>query len=337
MKLYDNTKVLNVTDRLRIIGILLVVSCHCCHLLSSKNYSLYSRYLSGFMNSIGTLGVVLFFIISGYFFAGTVYSFLSFWKRKVKTLLIPWILTAILVYLWGTIRKGGFSVVVMGYEIIGFSSYTWYLSVLCFCYLIMWPIRDSIWAIGIIGVFSFSFACLYNAGLLGISFPQLGNVLPLNWLCYFCFGMIINRVGIPVLPRWIGVALFSIVVSITIWLTYKGLTVSYGKSFFPIYALVGSVSIVLSVLPITCTRNDIVHRFADSTFSIYLLHMPVAGVIAKLFNMLFYSPIILRVFLCVLISFCFIEMIHWVATRVGLGHIIETCIGYRKRRIDVKT
>ena len=85
---------------------------------------------------LGTWGVLGFFVVSGFLFAGNTKSFKDFWKTKAISVIIPWVFCYTLLYLYVTIRKGGFSIIGLLEFIIGYQSSSYYLTILMLFYFI---------------------------------------------------------------------------------------------------------------------------------------------------------------------------------------------------------
>ena len=187
---YLNINIENVSV-LRMTAMFMVIMCHTCHLVSGRDYSAYSEIMSGLFSSIGSLGVPVFYYISGFFFQKGKKTLKEFWKGKIYSIIIPWVVTSILVYLWGVIRKGGFSPWIMIKEIIGLGSYTWYLSVLLMLYLLCWIIKSK--RIGIILAFCMSLlvTCIetlfIQIGMIHVNALTYFSIF--RWLPFFCMGM----------------------------------------------------------------------------------------------------------------------------------------------------
>lgn len=323
-------------DYIRVVAIFQVICCHCCHILDITSYCSYSVLLSRVSQSIGCLGVILFFILAGFNFDNKKDSFGVFWKKKCKSILVPWLVTSFLVYLYELVRKGGFSIEKMLNEILGTTSYTWFLTVLCLMYLLYWKITNImvLW-----GLTCLSFVCILihnlSNGMSGMSY--FGNVIPIKWIPYFGLGMLLKYYFDSVLGWCHRLRVFFwmiLMVCLGIVLVYaiEEHQVTYFTSWFPIYALLGAVSIWGILLQ---KKEGKYYQYckiiANLSFSIYLLHMPIAGVCAFVMNGFFYSPIVLRPVLVLSVTIVGIYLLRMIAKHINVLQQVDLCIGYRER------
>ena len=122
----------------KFLCILSVISAHSQISLGYNDtlFALFEKVLSSF----GCLGVAGFFILSGYFFSHNKRKFKEFWKRKVKQLLVPWIV-------WGGINNI-LSVIVSNKNISPYNIlFGWvgayYIVNLLIFYLIFWKLKNK--------------------------------------------------------------------------------------------------------------------------------------------------------------------------------------------------
>lgn len=81
-----STKENELIYKLKGIAIISVVCAHCGNRTS---YTAIDLFLNNARNNIATIGVPLFFIISGYLMRNDK-PYLQFWKRKWSTTIVPW-------------------------------------------------------------------------------------------------------------------------------------------------------------------------------------------------------------------------------------------------------
>lgn len=60
-------------------------------------------------NTLGQIGVAVFFTVSGYFYKRKKGDTASFWKKKAKGIIIPWLLFAVLTYAFSCVLNRSFS------------------------------------------------------------------------------------------------------------------------------------------------------------------------------------------------------------------------------------
>ncbi|MBO5341832.1 MAG: acyltransferase [Lachnospiraceae bacterium] len=146
------------------------------------------------MDMVGTMGVPVFFILSGYLFHPEKYTFHAFWKSKVRNIIMPWVFCDTLVWLYVVLRKGGISLWEWVKFLLGVNHSTYYLTVLCFLYLLFWLIKNK--KVIVVGAATVSFVWLgmICSGMLDISYT-INYLNPLNWMVYFSVGILLQNVS----------------------------------------------------------------------------------------------------------------------------------------------
>ena len=88
---------------LKAFAILSVICAHTANVSKSDSFS--NMIAGNILQSFGSIGVVIFFIISGFLFAGSNYSVIEFFKRRLITILLPWMVTGTFIYFYVAFRK----------------------------------------------------------------------------------------------------------------------------------------------------------------------------------------------------------------------------------------
>lgn len=174
-----------------------IISVVCAHIsIVPDAFTKESIFVCTLLNEVGAIGVGVFFCVSGYLFAlGKKDTFSYFFIKKLKTIGIPWLISASLVYLYVAIRKGG-SLQGWLLSVIGYMSSFWYLTVLFMLYLIYFFVRkvkhDILLAI-MLGIFSIISVLLRAVGI--IEQDSLGVYLNVfNWSIFFSLGYLLSKV-----------------------------------------------------------------------------------------------------------------------------------------------
>lgn len=94
----------NYIYALKVFAIVSIVAAHCPNV--SPNTNKLNMLFSWILSQIGSIGVGVFFIISGYLFYKNKYPIHVFFWRKSKTIFLPWIVIGTAMYLYITLRKG---------------------------------------------------------------------------------------------------------------------------------------------------------------------------------------------------------------------------------------
>lgn len=272
----------NEKDFFLILRAFAIFSVVCAHVTDSKN-----TVINHIISSIGAYGVVIFFILSGYVFFYEKRSFCQFLERKVFTIFIPWMFCGTLDWLYTVLRKGGISFSNWISATFVYSHY-YYLTVLVSCYFLMWPVRKSRTAcLGFVFLSAVSIF-LTGKGILSI-YPYV-NVL--NWIGYFSLGTLIAQGNAmekihwtagKVLPGSLIIAVFAV-----LWIIWDGVAVSYwyhGTCIVILYIVIVVFGLAQKMEKSQFKRiNDVLKLIGRFSYTIYLIHMPFAGVLKYLFD-----------------------------------------------------
>ena len=179
---------------LRALSVLSIVSSHTFDV--QVNASHISHVLAQFLCNVGSIGVSVFFVLSGYVFPFSVEKskgFFSFFRRKINTLFIPWFFCATIYYCYIAFRKGGsFS----GWIIcsLGYSSAFWFMSVLIMLFAMFFYLYRYQFFLLLAGFLSVvSFVLIATKTIQHNAFTILLN--PFNWMIFFAFGVFLNKKG----------------------------------------------------------------------------------------------------------------------------------------------
>ena len=273
------------------LAIFSVICAHVASVLETANA--WNCMASNFLSYMGTMGVPTFFLLSGYLFERRRKSFGDFWRGKVKSIFIPWLFCETLLWLYVVVRKGGITLKAWGLFIIGYKHTTYYLTVLIVMYLLFWRIKRDWELVGLISVSLLSMICTgWNLGITFIN-EWFGTYYlnPLNWMCFFAVGILISRNDYliyfanksrKVVPL---LALISILYFFIVMITGKGF------AYFSQYALVAhivNISLIFglaeNILKISGQVKEFAIYVGKISFSIYLLHQFIAGILVRVGN-----------------------------------------------------
>lgn len=273
-------------ERLNIIkgfAILSVISAHCNSVTKTSAYI--TLVQSKILSSFGTVGVVLFFVVSGFLFHPEKYTPIKFWKNKAKFLVIPWFISAVAVYLYVYLRKSGIGIFSFVRFFIGSGSYCYYLTVLLCCYLLFYfkIMRSRIVLILCELCTLISILFFYSKGIS--SYLDLTN-----WIGFFAFGIHINEFSndfkniVALINKIWFVILISITyVALVILQIFSGNHISYwGYRNVPV-VIMGSLCLFLVsglVVKFEIFAKKVGFMGKNSLF-VYLWHMPFAGISTK--------------------------------------------------------
>lgn len=329
---FDERKILYIVKAFAVISI---VSAHCG--LVSAEFSELNKIMSRIIRSIGSIGVPIFYIVSGYLFAKNKKTFAIFFKSKISTLLIPWLICGSAVYLYVALRKEG--VLLLNWVLwILDGGYLYYLTVLVIFYLIYFYMAKN-------RLFVYFTMLLSTASILAtalnlydliIPFEINSHMNPLNWMLYFATGLLINRYDIlPRLAMMVGSRKYLLLLSVLllgsiIAIACSGTILSYWKVFFIPVEAVAFLVVLGWAYVLSQKESDFFVYIGLESFSIYLLHFPAAGLVANLlnrFDLWWSTP--LRPFIAIVITVVIIRLYKYVARKLKIEKIAGILIGTR--------
>lgn len=256
------------------LAVIAIVACHCCHI--NEGASVLNQLSNSFMVFWMGLGVPVFYFFAGYFMNNDV-NWKMFWHKKLVSIVLPWIFTGTLVWLYVVLRKGGISF--QGW--LGFvflkQSYLYFLTDLFVFYIVSRLIRNEntyyiVFAILMI-------LCIWNSIDNLKVLESIHKYINLNNYAYFLFGKCVGyrkwnwsnyKIGLATICGWVVAQLLSV------------LDLIHSTPVITCFGIMGMIYIA------ACMKETIVGSIIENwgrcSFSIYLLHMPVAGMVANVCN-----------------------------------------------------
>lgn len=269
-------------EEIYIIKAFAVISIVTAHIKLVSNNNLINNIISMVYSSIGVIGVPMFFIISGLLFYNNNKSLKHFFKSKIKTIIIPWLVTGTLVYIYIVVRKGGASIIGYLDFILGNGSYLYFLTVLMILYIVFYYFKSEkfIYAIMIISIIS---NILTIHKLININ----GYMNFMNWCVYFEFGLLLAQKDRFIKAKILceeNRLFIRLILSLLILLN-----VIWGKEtiywdYIGIFIIMFGIMTILGVRIVNEKISNLFIKLGEYSFSIYLLHMPVAGIIVNITN-----------------------------------------------------
>ncbi len=304
-----------------------IFSVICAHITPiTENASLISIIISKFYDYFGCLGVGIFFILSGYFFYNNKHSFKEFWKLKLRNISIPWMFIGTIVYVSVFYFNGNLSLINYFLFLLGYGSYLYYLTVLFLLYLLFFHKNAKIEVVGVLlSLISNILTIVFYEKLASFSYINI-----FNWIIYFMIGMYINQYKLlPRIKEKIKLPYISIIVIILLHLVFD-IKLSY-FSYFGFITVLLSFLILVSKLYDKKLDNKMVQFIGKNSFSIYLMHMPIAGVVTRicnLFNNGFF--LFIRPFITLGITVMIIIIYQKIIKKLKLPSIFYILLGLRK-------
>lgn len=272
------------------------------------------------------VGVPAFLIVSGILYTRTPGDSRSFWKKKVKSIIIPWLFCGTVVYVYRALHVGG-SFRELLFWLLGLSSWLYYVTIYLVILALFKPIHKCVpllW--GCVAITAVQLILKTNGG--GVPSPLGDDYLnPLHWIGFFALGILLRRRGLQ-LKKWF-LALCAVVFLAAMLATFHRKLMYY----FHIYNTIFTVSSFFVLFAIgrwiAGTRlQRHIREIGMYTYCIYLLHMPIAlPVLRRIPSATFkaiFGPVIATVLMVVLIKIGI-----WIANKLPFGDKLKMLVGLR--------
>lgn len=286
-RLTDNEK--NFIYILKGLAIFCVVCAHSTPV--SENADSMSIAAAEVLNYLGTMGVPIFFLVSGFLFDQNKRDFKDFWKRKLTSIVLPWLFCETLLWLYVVLRKRGITLKAWILFIVGYEHTTYYLTVLIILYVLFWFLKRRWQLYLLVAISVLSMVCVGWETGINIVNTWTGTYYlnPLNWSAFFAIGMLLNRGSallegyirlIRYLPLWLVISIiyFSACVVMEQDIFYF--------SRWAVFAHVVNIFLVGSLARLIASHRSekLFILLGKYSFSIYLLHQFVAGIVVSFSN-----------------------------------------------------
>lgn len=277
-------KTITISEIVATARIYAIVSVLCAHL------SYANSVVGDLFVKLGTIGVVVFLISSGYYFVPQKFDgFKALLKKKTKSICVPWIILGSLVWVYNVLLSPKFRSP-LGYVkwILGNGTYLYYITVLIVCFLLCYKAK-KIFLIGLVSLNIVS-VILTACGVLTpvINYLHITHYLNVfNWIGFFALGMLLRRLpeekiqGFLLKARIPVVIAFCVVVVLVMKYNHEDFT--YFTYIAIPYELLGCLA-VFSVSTIPLVRLNVFSRLSESTYAIYLIHMVFIGLLDSVFE-----------------------------------------------------
>lgn len=244
-------------------------------------------YPMAIVRRFSSIGVIVFLICSAYFFKPEKKNFVSFVKKKIKSIIIPWIVMGSFVYLINNIMS---EVSLFGLIkwLLGYKTYLWYIPILICLFLLFYNFYSNTLFCAvciIINVVSL-FATSFNVIDPIISFLNLTNYLFLpNWIGVFAIGCLLRKYNVfekllKLKYRYVFM-IIAAYVALLVKAAYVEPTASgYFSKFGLLLELLGAFIVFFVSSKIPCI--NILKTFSGYSYSVYLLHFVGIMVVNKI-------------------------------------------------------
>lgn len=282
------------------------------------------------LNSLGSIGVAVFFMISGFLFANGDYAFLSFFKKRVTTILLPWIATGTAVYCYVAIRKNDINAMDWLNFMSGNKSYLYFLPMLLACYLISFYINKNTVKLTLVMLLSIV-SILLSTSKVTIQINPYMN--PFNWFFYFGLGYLLfdfdklrSLTAFTKRIVFLSVAIFSVFLLV---FSISG-SIGYWANEYLFFELISVICIFGIYSFPSVYQSKAINIIGKESFSIYLLHMPFAGMVAHLFSqfdLVLFT--LIRPFIVLFLTVIFINAYKSISGKLKVDRFLPLLIGSR--------
>lgn len=233
--------------------------------------------------SVCQIGVIVFFVTSGFFYKREAGDSCGFWCKKFKTVILPWLLFATFTFCISLVLSGSFSGIAIRYIkwVLGIGTPYWYMSVmmLCFALFKLLPYKKTavLYACMVISLISLLLS-IFSVIDYNLEWNQYTNIL--NWIGVFALGILIRQKNwLEKLLSWkLAIAVLPVLILCVVYNVIDGTqTEAYiGILSLPIELLGGICVLSLAML---CYKSRLLIDVGKKSFFIYLVHIQVAGIV----------------------------------------------------------
>lgn len=314
-------------------AVLSIICAHCGGVNEGSGYL--NIVSSNILSSLGSIGVGIFLFLSGYLMFFTKKNAADFFTKKITSLVLPWFFCGTLVYLYVYLRKGGLGFISLVKWLLGIDTYLYYMTVLSVLYLVCFFIRKNKTAVWVTVLISAAWnialgAALYiHPGMIKIVYLD-----PIRFAFFFALGLLVANYGVfenilafckkSVLP---ATAVLTVII---VLLAFNDKTLSYFRIYYIFVELVALAAILGISAASADTRSALFTNIGKASFSIYLLHMPIAGIVANVFRRIdFFALTLLRPIIVLVIVYFAIWALNRFFPKGKALNLINTLIGMR--------
>ena len=301
------------------MAILFVVMMHCI-------YS--TRPVSRVAGAFGILGVPIFFFTSGFFFDRREATKV-FWKKKMRSIVIPWLLYGTLLYLFAC-ALNNFSKVELPFLkwIIGNGSWLYYVPVLIQCF-ILFRICDNKWFDMVVFLLFILSNVLCVLDIIDHLPWYTKYQMVFNWCGFFQLGMIARKNILAVMTLLNRKPVKAAIVGLWILSAIYYFTTDFVGYWSPValvHELLGIVAFF--VIADTCLKKaNLLVDIGKNTYVIFFLHMQFGiPTVRRIFTPLGlmeneWVRLLLQPASIVLSVYAGIKAVQWISKKFGLEKI----------------
>lgn len=230
-----------------------------------------NAFFTRMWDMVSCISVGGFLIVGGILYTREPGDSRSFWTRKAKTMILPWLFCGLLTYGYRALYEPS-SLLGLVYWLIGKGTWLYYVTMHLFMLVLFKPIYKhvpALWACVAVTVVQI----LWKTRGGGVPSPFGSDYLnPLHWVGFFALGILLRRQGLR-LKKWFLWGCV-VVLAVTSVIVYRRWIYDY----FHILNMAFSVSAFFVLLALGRRFADsrlrgLFREIGASTYCIYLLHM----------------------------------------------------------------
>ena len=314
------------------IAIFFVLLAHCC---IWNGDSQIGKYLSLFLRNLGTMGVAIFFVVSGFLFdysKSRKCKFLDFSLKKIKRICIPWFFSAVCFFAYMYSRHNTDALVLLQ-NILGIHSFYWYLAItmeLYFIYYFIYKCKSTYKIVVFMGILSLYYPVIsfFNDNAL-VDFP----LNPIRWFYFFSIGicgsyLYQNKKDFN-FYSFFTYAIIGLFALSLIFLCKKNITLVYKSFLYIPIATLGIISIMTIVHRLARSPKKSFIKVGKYSFGIYLYQMfPWTGLLVAVANRLDLPILILfNPFICLIICVLELDFFLYIFNKIKKDHYANYVLG----------
>ena len=273
-----------------------------------------------------TISVPVFLVIGGILYTRVPGDSGSFWKKKVKTIILPWIFCGVFTYAYRSVFEGG-SLGGLFYWVLGHSSWLYYVTVYLILLALFKPIHKNVPMLWTCVAITAVQLVLKSEGK---GLPSLWDddyLNPVHWIGFFALGILLRRQGLWFGKVFLGAC--AVVLPIISVVAYQRWIYDYFHILNAVFTL-SAFFVLFAVgrwVADTALRN-IIREIGMYTYCIYLWHMlivlPVLRRIPGVTFKAICAPIIGMIVMVLLI-----RLGKFIAEKLPFGDKLKMLVGLR--------
>lgn len=308
-----------------------IVSVMAAHVNMIDHSSTFTFWVTSIWDLYGNVGVILFLILSGYLSAGVVKTDIVFWKKKLNTIVVPWLVCGTITCVMSVILGQNFSPVNWFRWVMGFRTWYYYVPIQLLCFALL-PLLVcygwTAWLAIVLNLFLLAFQSVAKYPVYGLFITPYQDLL--NWVGFFALGILARRYDLPHrIQNRATVAIAGILLMTSTYAAVKSGIMGY----FNLLAVVRELSAAIILWRISFCLSGVKYNraFIDMgkwSFCIYLLHMQIVQPICSRLGSSA-SAYLLKPVIAAGIMFLLVRLSKALLKKFPYGSYIQNCVGLR--------